>query len=230
MISLIKFGFSKLSNEFKYDALERFCEKLKNKEYNKIAVLLGNGVSINAGIPNLKSPEIQEEIKQLDIPFPEVLYDLNFFKIDPYPFYKIFNKLNPSYAKPTNSHYLVKILEEKSLLLLVFTKNNDSLEKKAGINENKIIFAHGNAETFHCAVCNKQHDTDKCLEFVNNQMPPFCECGGPIKPNILFLGEKLKHRYYYGSEMLAYADLMIIIGCSLSIFPFSSLPTVVIVI
>lgn len=207
------------------DKLTQFSNQLKAHEYKRIIVLLGSGAS--AGVPNIKSPEIIEEIRKLDLPFPNILFDINYFKFDPEPFYKIFHKLIPQKITPNPSHYFVKCLEEKSMLLMSFTKNIDLLERKAGISENKIVFAHGTYDKFYCTSCGKVHSTEKCLGFVWEQKVPYCECGGPIKPDVLFIGEKLNHRFYHGSEIVSFADLMIIIGCSLDVYPFSSLPTMV---
>ena len=216
-----------LSSHTLPDKFTHFCESLRNREFQRIVVLLGAGASTSAGIFSIKSPELKEEISKLDIPFPDVLFDLNYFKFDPYPFYSIFHKLISPAAIPTSAHFLVKCLEENSMLLMAFTKNFDNLERKAGVSENKLILAHGSADKFYCALCGKIHATNKCMEFVKNQKPPFCECGGPVKPDVLFIGEKMSNRFYHGSEMLAYADLMVVIGCSLSVYPFSSLPVMV---
>lgn len=227
-ISLNRFG--SLAQTSTNEKLISFCGKLKNNDYKRIAVLLGASASTSAGVWHPKSLKLKEAAEKLDLPFPEVLFDVNYFKFDPYPFYKVYAKIVPIDAKPTVNHYFVKLLEEKSMLLIGFTKNFDGLERKAGISENKMIYAHGNSDTFYCVVCNKRYSSEECNKHVLQETPPFCSCGGPVKPNILFVGEKLNNQFYHGSEMLAYADLMIIIGCSLSIFPFSSLPALVICI
>ena len=78
---------------------------------------------------------------------------MDFFNSNPQPFFKLAKELYPGTFKPTPSHYFCKLLEEKGLLLRHYTQNIDTLERIAGISEDKLVEAHGSFFTNHCLDC-----------------------------------------------------------------------------
>lgn len=210
---------------FANKTLESFAERLKAGEFKKIALMVGAGVSVNAGIPDFRSKGgLYDKLKQKGYPKPEIIFDLRFFKEDPTLFYEIAKELDTSNAKPTLTHYFFKLLENKNLLLKCYTQNIDSLELEAGMSKNKLVQAHGHFESARCVNCKKQAEIQKLKENILKQTVLYCEyCGKPVKPDVVFFGEQLPEEFHHEISLLEEADLLIIIGTSLAVHPFASL-------
>ncbi|CAG9325031.1 unnamed protein product [Blepharisma stoltei] len=204
-------------------------KKLSAKIYKKIAVMTGSGISVKAGIHDFRTPTtgLYAQIEDPDLPFPEAIFDLNYFKLDPEPFYRISPNLITTNKIPTLTHYFLKLLEDQGILLMCYTQNIDSLEKKAGLSSKKLVQAHGNVDHSHCTSCKKDYPISELRQHMLSKQPAFCECGGTIKPDIVFFGEKLPQEFHSKSELILYADLLLIIGTSLTAYPFASLAQMV---
>lgn len=110
---------------------------------------------------------------------------------------------------------------------MLFTQNIDCLERRAGVPEDKIIEAHGSFASQQCIECHKTYPDDKMEEHVFSGQVPRCEdrdCRGLVKPDIVFFGESLPKAFGEKSHQTVMADLVLIIGTSLTVFPFASLP------
>ncbi|XP_065340924.1 NAD-dependent protein deacetylase sirtuin-2-like [Cloeon dipterum] len=115
------------------------------------------------------------------------------------------------------------MLHEKGLLLRHYTKNLDNLERAAGIPADKLVEAHGTFQSSHCIDCDHEYDFTWLNERIMNEIPK-CECGGVVRPDIVFFGEDLTDRFTeLGGNDLFECDLLIILGSSLEAQPFSSL-------
>lgn len=124
----------------------------------------------------------------------------------------------------------MRMVAEHNLLLRVFTQNIDTLELTAGIPRDKIVFAHGSFADQHCIDCKADYDRAKLEEYVKRAQPAFCEvegCGGLIKPDITFFGEALPADFHGSMPLIEEADLAIVMGSSLSVYPFAALPQTV---
>lgn len=121
----------------------------------------------------------------------------------------------------------MRLLSEKGLLLKLFTQNIDCLEREAGIPENKIIEAHGSFAHQRCIECKTTYPEGLMKEAVYNCEVPYClvpQCNGLVKPDIVFFGEQLPEEFHLNKALPNIADLCIVIGTSLQVHPFASLP------
>ena len=119
---------------------------------------VGAGISTSAGIPDFRSPGtgIYENLARLDLPHPEAVFELSYFRQNPLPFYTLAGELFPGKFKPTITHSFLQLLSQKHLLLKVFTQNIDCLEREAGVPPELLVEAHGSFATcvhFHCCDC-----------------------------------------------------------------------------
>ncbi|KAL4257627.1 NAD-dependent protein deacetylase [Pleurotus pulmonarius] len=206
-------------------ALARYITSGKCKN---ITLMLGAGVSTSAGIPDFRSPEtgqiIRANLARLNLPYPEAVFEINFFRRNPTPFYTLAQELYPGKFRPTITHSFIKLLATKSLLHTCFTQNIDTLERRAGIPAHKIIEAHGSFAKQRCIRCKIEFDDDMMKEHVLLGKVPKCEtCGGYVKPDIVFFGEDLPPEFISAIPRLADADLLIVLGTSLTVHPFASL-------
>ena len=160
----------------------------------------------------------------LNLPTPEAVFDISFFRQNPEPFYALARELYPGQYRPTISHSFIKLLYDKGRLLKLFTQNIDCLERQAGVPGEMIVEAHGSFATQHCIDCKSPYPEKKIREKVVKAEVPRCHCGGLVKPDIVFFGEALPEAFFANRTLPAAADLCIVMGTSLTVHPFASLP------
>lgn len=155
------------------------------------------------------------------------MFDIEFFREDPKPFYVLAHELYPGRFHPTVSHAFVALLARRGLLRMLFTQNIDCLERAAGVPPHLIVEAHGSFATQRCIDCKAPFPDDAMREAVDKEEPPICRdgCGtGLVKPDIVFFGEALPENFHANTRVPALADLVLVLGTSLMVAPFSSLP------
>ncbi|KAH6980967.1 DHS-like NAD/FAD-binding domain-containing protein [Ilyonectria sp. MPI-CAGE-AT-0026] len=210
-------------------SLPAVAEYIKSGEAKRIVVLTGAGISTSAGIPDFRSPKtgLYNNLARLNLPYAEAVFDISYFRKHPEPFYVLAKELYPGKFYPTVSHAFIALLARKGLLQMLFTQNIDCLERAAGVPSEKIIEAHGSFATQRCIECKTEYPDDKIREHVYKGEVPHCDetdCGGLVKPDIVFFGEPLPKIFDNNTHQAAMADLVLIIGTSLSVYPFAGLP------
>jgi NAD+-dependent protein deacetylase SIR2 len=161
------------------------------------------------------------------LPYAEAVFEISYFRNNPLPFYMLAHELYPGKYKPTISHLFLRLLSDKGLLLKLFTQNIDCLEREAGVPENKIVEAHGSFAHQRCIECKTAYPENMMKEAIHNRNVPHCLmplCNGIIKPDIVFFGEQLPMEFHLNRTLPSAADLCIIMGTSLTVQPFASLP------
>jgi len=199
---------------------------IKSTGCQNVTLMLGAGVSTSAGIPDFRSPEtgLYSNLARLNLPHPEAVFEINFFRKNPVPFYTLAHELYPGKFRPTITHSFIRLLAEKSLLHTCFTQNIDTLERRAGVPDDKIIEAHGSFASQRCIVCKEPFDGEKMKKHIHEKKIAKCElCGGYVKPDIVFFGEDLPPNFLRAVPNLRRADLLIVMGTSLTVHPFASL-------
>jgi len=194
-----------------------------------IVVMAGAGISTSAGIPDFRTPGtgLYSNLEKYNLPRPEAIFDIGFFKENPKPFFYLAKELYPGKFSPTLSHFFIKLLEVKGLLLRHYTQNIDTLEREAGVSDDKLVEAHGAFHTAHCIACSKEFSKEWVKEKVFSDTIPHCtkeNCRGIVKPDIVFFGESLPERFFRCTRTdFRACDLLIILGTSLVVQPFASL-------
>ncbi|KAI9701792.1 MAG: Sir2 histone deacetylase Hst2 [Candelina mexicana] len=209
--------------------VESVARLIKDGRAKKIVVMTGAGISTSAGIPDFRSPEtgLYANLERLNLPYAEAVFNISYFRQNPYPFYMLAHELYPGKFRPTISHSFVRLLYDKGLLMKLFTQNIDCLEREAGVPGNKIVEAHGSFAKQSCIDCKTPFPDDLMRELIAEKEVPKCqvpECGGLVKPNIVFFGEQLPEEFHKNRNLPAAADLCIVMGTSLTVQPFASLP------
>jgi len=214
-------------------SLASIARRILEGKSKKILVLTGAGISVSAGIPDFRNPKSgiysKETMQKYNVPSPAAVFDANYLMVDPRPLFSISKDLfYPVYkgtTKPTPTHYFIKLLHDKGILLRNYTQNIDMLELKAGIPKESVVEAHGTYSSAYCVKCRKTVDDMKTWwETIANEEIPLCNCGGVQRPNVVFFGESLPSRFWEKkSEDLNSCDLLIVIGTSLVVFPFAGL-------
>lgn len=187
---------------------------------NNIVFFGGAGVSTDSGIPDFRSSNGLYNIKNNYQYPPEYILSDNCFYAHTELFYKFYKeKMNCMEYKPNITHEYLKKLEDQGKLKMIVTQNIDGLHTKAG--SKNICEIHGTIYKNHCTRCNKEYDVK--YVFSANGIPK-CSCGGLIKPNVVLYGEMLPNDVYTKSiESIANADMLIVAGTSLSVYPAAGL-------
>ncbi|XP_014430615.2 NAD-dependent protein deacetylase sirtuin-3, mitochondrial isoform X1 [Pelodiscus sinensis] len=206
--------------------LQDVAELIQKKECHRMVVMAGAGISTPSGIPDFRSPGsgLYSNLQQYDIPYPEAIFELAYFFHNPKPFFTLAKELYPGNYRPNYSHYFLRLLHDKGLLLRLYTQNIDGLERIAGIPPDKLVEAHGTFATATCTVCRRSYPGEDFRGDVMADKIPHCPvCTGLIKPDIVFFGEQLPQRFFLHVADFPMADVLFIIGTSLEVQPFASL-------
>ena len=205
-------------------------ELLKNNKFKRIVFLTGAGISTSAGIPDFRSNTglFKDVMEKYNVESPEDFFSKELFLKKPQLFYEFCKGMDFDKYKPTRTHYFIKYLLEKGIAKIVFTQNIDGLEDKAGIDKDKVVFAHGTISEGHCSVCDEKVDIFLIKECIKNGVVRYClKCKGPCKPHIVLYGENLPNNFYASMNYLNETDLVFVIGTSLKVEPFASLTDMV---
>jgi NAD-dependent histone deacetylase SIR2 len=210
-------------------SLEAVAEYIKKGKAQNIVVMTGAGISTSAGIPDFRSPEtgLYANLARLDLPYAEAVFSIDYFRKNPNPFYVLAKELYPGQFYPTVAHAFIALLHEKGLLKMLFTQNIDCLERRAGVPGSQIVEAHGSFATQRCIDCKTEYPDNLMKEAVFKGDVPHCivpQCNGLVKPDIVFFGEALPEAFFQNRHVPAMADLVFVMGTSLSVQPFASLP------
>ena len=129
------------------------CVELIKKSSN-IIILTGAGVSVSCGIPDFRSRDgvyARLAVDFPDLPDPQAMFDIHYFKKDPRPFFKFAREIYPGQFQPSPCHKFIRCVETSGKLLRNYTQNIDTLEQVAGIEN--VIQCHGSFATGTVVVC-----------------------------------------------------------------------------
>lgn len=187
-------------------------------ECNNIVFFGGAGVSTESGIPDFRSQDGLYN-QQYDYP-PETIISRSFFDRDPEEFYRFYkDKMLYLEAKPNAAHKALARLEEEGKLKAVITQNIDGLHQAAG---SKTVYElHGSVHRNYCMHCHASHD----VHFIKKSKGvPICSCGGLVKPDVVLYEEGLDQKTMESAvKAIASADMLIIGGTSLAVYPAAGL-------
>ena len=188
------------------------------QEAKAIAFFGGAGVSTESGIPDFRSTGglYHQEWKYP----PETILSHTFYKSNPEEFFRFYRaKMLAPEAKPNAAHKKLAEWEAEGKLTAVVTQNIDGLHQAAGSKH--VCELHGSVHRNHCERCGKFHGLDFILHSTG---VPRCECGGIVKPDVVLYEEGLDGAVMNDAvNSIARADLLIIGGTSLNVWPAAGL-------
>ena len=195
-------------------------ETLKHwiQESNRIVFFGGAGVSTESGIPDFRS--VDGLYSQKFDYLPETIISHSFYLRKPEYFFRFYReKMLPLGFEPNITHKVLARWEQEGKLSAVVTQNIDGLHQKAG--SKKVYELHGSVLRNYCTQCGKFHSA----EFVKNcDGVPKCSCGGTVKPDVVLYEESLNQQTLEKSvEAIQNADLLIVAGTSLTVYPAAGL-------
>jgi NAD-dependent deacetylase len=188
-----------------------------------VVALTGAGISVPSGIPDFRSPGtgLWENVDPMEVAHIDV------FRRDPERFWHFYGMRFQALEdkQPNPAHLALAAIEEAGLLQAVITQNIDRLHARAGSRE--LIEVHGSIASSSCLVCGLRYDLGAVRDrhVGDSSGVPRCDCGAPLKPDVVLFGELLPVAAIERAQELALgADLMLCIGSSLEVFPVAQLP------
>lgn len=195
------------------DTLKKWVQESSN-----IVFFGGAGVSTESGIPDFRS--VDGIYRQKYAYPPEKILGIDFFLANPEEYYRFYrDKILITNVEPNPAHLKLAQWEREGRLSAVITQNIDGLHQKAG--SKRVYELHGSIHRNHCMRCKKTYTAERLLE---TSGVPRCSCGGIIRPDIVHYGESLDMDVLAAARSaIARADMMIIGGTSLVVYPAAAL-------
>lgn len=207
-----------LRGQDKYDALNEMVAASRH-----IVFFGGAGVSTESGIPDFRSKD--GLYNQHDVRFdrftPEYLLSADCLRDDPAVFFEFYRqKMDTRGIEPNAAHRKLAQMEAVGKLDCVITQNIDGLHQRAG--SRRVYEIHGTTLRNHCVSCGRAYPAD--FIFQSADAIPRCGCGGMVRPDVVLYGEGLPADAWNGSEeAVMRADMLIVGGTSLSVYPAAML-------
>ncbi len=199
------------------EAVETFRKMVESS--NNIVFFGGAGVSTESGIPDFRSVDGLYN-QQYDYP-PETILSHSFYRRNPLEFYRFYrNKMLFPDVAPNAAHKKLATLEQEGKLKAVITQNIDGLHQAAG--SQNVLELHGSVLRNYCEHCHAFYDIRHIME--STGIPKCTKCGGPVKPDVVLYEEGLDERTLHAAvSYISHADLLIIGGTSLAVYPAAGL-------
>lgn len=213
-----------------------------------VVALTGAGISAPSGVPTFRGDDgVWDRFDRGD-------FEYDRFRRDPGGFWEdrleLHREMHGEAYEPNAAHEALAELGRAGHLDAIVTQNTDGLhddaapttevergegqigsEKSGGVTGTddaraEVIELHGNAHRIVCTDCERRFDAESVFErVVDGEVPPVCECGGVLKPDVVLFGERLPDVAGQRARSLAReSDVFLAIGSSLVVEPAASLP------
>nr|WP_106778963.1 NAD-dependent deacylase [Lysinibacillus timonensis] len=198
--------------------LQKEIEKLVQwmKDSDRTVILTGAGMSTDSGIPDFRSQS--GWWSQID---PRTVATVEAFETQ-YSLFQEFYSFRIKALqdkKPHEGYYILADWERRGLINLIATQNVDGFHKLAG--NKRVEELHGDIQSIRCQNC---HQKAELNDFINHH--PCQKCSGKLRPNVVLFGENLPESSWYNSmKEIKKAELVIVIGTSLEVYPVNQLPS-----
>ena len=184
----------------------------------RIVFFGGAGVSTESGVPDFRS---QDGLYRQKYAYPpETILSHSFFLSHTEEFFAFYREkmLFPD-VQPNAAHKKLAQWEAEGRLSAVITQNIDGLHQKAG--SRRVLELHGSVWRNHCMQCGKSYPLEYILHGTG---VPRCSCGGIVKPDVVLYEEPLDESVLLTAvEEISAADLLLIGGTSLNVYPAAGL-------
>jgi NAD-dependent deacetylase len=195
------------------------------RDAGSVVALTGAGISVPSGIPDFRSPGtgLWENVNPMEVAH------IDAWRADPERFWHFYgNRFQTLEDKaPNGAHRALVELERRGRLDGIVTQNIDRLHRRAG--SQALIEVHGSIETSSCLTCGSCYAIGEVRARLEDSpiSVPACDCGEPLKPDVVLFGEWLPAGALEQAYALAAgADVLLCIGSSLEVHPIAQLPGV----
>lgn len=186
-------------------------EAIRKLRPRRVVIFTGAGVSADSGIPTFRGNEgLWRNFRAEDLATPRA------FERDPvlvWQWYEMRRDLIRN-AKPNAAHLAIARLHDA----VVITQNVDGLHKRAGSGD--VVELHGNIFRARCV----REGTTTLHEAPFASLPPHCDCGALLRPDVVWFGEMLSEAAIArASAAMMDADLLVVVGTSGVVYPAAGL-------
>ncbi len=197
------------------DKIQKIVELIQKADH--IVILTGAGMSTESGLKDFRSKDGLAS-RTYEGYYPEEILSRDFFFKETALFYQYLKeKLNVTGFSPNKGHLILSEWEKKKNITII-TQNIDSLHQKAG--STKVVEIHGTLVQCTCTSCKAVKPLREVLKEGYT-----CTCGGVYKPDIVLYDEEV-NQIGEAFRLAKEADLMIVLGTSLKVYPAASIPSV----
>jgi NAD-dependent deacetylase len=187
-----------------------------------LVAFTGAGISTESGIPDFRGPQgLWKRYRPIEyrefLRDPEARREYWRRKVELYPGIRD--------ARPNAGHLALASLFAAGVLKTVITQNIDGLHQKAGLPAERVIEIHGSEAHIVCVGCGKRSEWEEVLACYDGDCPRCDACGGWLKPATISFGQPMpveETRRAFAEA--AAADLLLVVGSSLQVFPAASIP------
>ncbi|WP_078553955.1 NAD-dependent protein deacylase [Bacillus alkalicellulosilyticus] len=192
---------------------EKLAQWIRNSR--KVVLLTGAGMSTESGIPDFRSSSgWWKQINPHDVATIEALEN-NYSLFHQFYSYRLTALAS---CEPHIGHQILAKWESKNIIDFVATQNVDGLHQKAG--SQNVSELHGSIQAIRCHQCGTEATKDEFLE-----EKACTACGGRLRPSVVLFGEMLpENSWKRALTTMEQADLVIVIGTSLQVYPVNQLP------
>ena len=190
---------------------------------SSVVALTGAGISVPSGIPDFRSPGTGLWAN-VD---PMAVAHIAVWRSDPAAFWAFYGQRFAALdgKRPNAAHRALAALEAGDRLDAVITQNIDGLHRAAGTRA--LVEVHGSIRSASCLADRRSYplaETRRRLAAADDGVPR-CDCGAPLKPDVVLFGELLPEAAMAEAQALAAeADLLLCVGSSLEVYPVAALP------
>ncbi|HET6508310.1 MAG TPA: NAD-dependent protein deacylase [Baekduia sp.] len=195
------------------------------RDAGSVVALTGAGISVPSGIPDFRSPGtgLWANVDPMEVAH------IDAWRADPERFWHFYgNRFQTLEDKePNGAHRALVELEARGKLDAVITQNIDRLHRRAGTS--RLIEVHGTIDTSSCLSCGARYPIAEVRTRLEDSpiSVPHCDCGEPLKPDVVLFGEWLPTGALEEAYALAAgADVLLCVGSSLEVHPIAQLPGV----
>jgi len=186
------------------------------RDASSVAVLTGAGVSAESGVPTFRGAGgLWRERRPEDLATPEA------FERDPKLVWEWYDwrRRVIAAAQPNPAHLAIAELERRKPRFTLITQNVDGLHQRAG--SRNILLLHGDIWTVRCVACGRERRDERVPL---PEIPPRCECGGLLRPGVVWFGEMLPPGIWErAEESVRAAEVVIVAGTSAVVYPAAGL-------
>jgi NAD-dependent deacetylase len=193
------------------------------REAGSVVALTGAGISVPSGIPDFRSPGsgLWENVDPMEVAH------IDAWRADPERFWHFYGSRFAALEgkEPNGAHRALVELERRGVLDAIVTQNIDRLHRRAGSRE--LIEVHGTIDTSSCLDCHARFPLEEVRRRLEDSpvSVPACDCGRPLKPDVVLFGEWLPEGALERAYALAAtADVLLCVGSSLEVHPIAQLP------
>jgi NAD-dependent deacetylase len=183
---------------------------------SSVVVLTGAGISAESGVPIFRgSGGLWKQYRPEDLATPEV------FRKDPRTVWEWYDWRRCMIAKaaPNAGHHALVELEKRKSSFTLVTQNVDGLHEKAG--NQRPLKLHGDIWGVRCLACGREYRDERTPL---PELPPRCECGGMLRPAVVWFGEPLHDRTWWEAERAACStEIFLVVGTSAVVYPAAGL-------